>query len=733
MSQVLDVAEAPTQEPKDGPEISILIYVSDPDAQIHVLLRSYSHALAEIGRTGEYVFILDGQSPAMIERLERLQAERDDVRVLTLQGGGHGESIAFRAALEHARGKLILTAWDYLQIDPKSIGPMIEKLEKEELDLISPWRHPRIDAKLNQWQSMLFNWSLRLLSKVGLHDLNCCFRLMRREVLEEVALYGDLFRFLPIMAARRGFQVREVQVVHREERGKTGFFGVGVYFRRLLDILAVTFLTRFTRKPLRFFGIIGMILVTIGLAVALPPVISRIFVQSSIQDRPIVLLGVVLISFGLQFIGFGLVGEIIIFTQSRDLKDYKIDRILTSGPPGAAVIATDAATNPSTEMPVRDASGGTSADRSHVGSAPHRVEVLPAISGQAASGELRLRRPSPGEDAMIDDFLRGCERGTVYHTSAWRRMVESELKTDADSLIVERDDRIVGYLPWFPIKSMFLGKVSISMPFAVYGGIVAEGADVARRLLDVAIERTQERGHAYLELRHYAPYDCAELGIELEPNDRYVTFVRDLPDDPEACLGAIPRKARAEVRKAIQAGVALVPSEDLGRFHRLFTENKQGLGSPTVPRSMLERLRTNFGKDFVLHEVRTGSGRAVAAVLSLRFRDQILPYYSGVLEDPGVPGVNNFMYWSLMAWAVENGIRSFDFGRSRKDSGPASFKKNMGFEQIQLGYQYWLSPTGKLPDFTPDNPKLSGYRRVWQKLPRPVVRGLGGRLFRQLP
>ena len=81
------------------------------------------------------------------------------------------------------------------------------------------------------------------------------------------------------------------------------------------------------------------------------------------------------------------------------------------------------------------------------------------------------------------------------------------------------------------------------MPFAVYGGIVAEGADVARRLLDVAIERTRERGHSYLELRHYAPYDCAELGIELEPNDRYVTFVRELPDDPEACLTAIPRKA----------------------------------------------------------------------------------------------------------------------------------------------------------------------------------------------
>ena len=728
MTQVLDAHAAPSSDSASVPEISVLIYVTDPDAQIHVLVRSYAHALKEIGRSGEYVFILDGQSPAMVERLERLQQERDDVRVVALQGGGHGESIAFRAALGHARGRLLLTAWDYLQIDPKSIGPMIERLDREKLDLISPWRHPRIDAKLNQWQSSLFNWSLRLLSKVGLHDLNCCFRLMRREVLEEVALYGDLFRFLPIMAARRGFAVREVQVVHREERGKTGFFGVGVYFRRLLDILAVTFLTRFTRKPLRFFGIIGLVLVTIGLAIALPPVFSRVFIQSSIQDRPIVLLGVVLISFGLQFIGFGLVGEIIIFTQSKDLKDYKIDRILTSG----QVTPLVAALRPG-ETHDAAASRVAGADVDTGGDDAPRVEVLERLENAAASSELRLRRPSPGEDAMLDDFLAQCPRGTVYHTSAWRRMVESELRVDADCVVVERGESIVGYLPWFGIKSMFLGKVSISMPFAVYGGIAATDDEAARRLIEVAIERTKERGHAYLELRHFEAYDAAKLGVDLVHNDRYVTFVRDLPTTPEACLEAIPRKARAEVRKGIQAGLQLVESDDLRRFHRLFTENKQALGSPTVPFSMLKTLRANFGQNCVLHEVRTGSGRAVAAVLSLRFRDQILPYYSGVLADPGVPGVNNYMYWALMAWAVEHGIRSFDFGRSRKDSGPASFKRNMGFEVQPLGYQYWLSPSGKLPDFTPDNPKLSGYKRAWQKLPRPVVSALGGKLFRHLP
>lgn len=724
MSTVL--AEAPkAREAMSEPEISILIYVTDPDAQIHVLVRSYAHVLEQLGRTGEMVFIVDGLGPTMIERLERLQAERDDVRVLTLQGGDHGESIAFRAALEHARGSLILTAWDYLQIDPASLGDMLERLEAEKLDLVSPWRHPRVDARLNQWQSSFFNWSLRLLSKVGLHDLNCYFRLMRREVLEEIEVYGDLFRFLPIMAARRGFKVREVKVVHKEERGKTGFFGVGVYFRRLLDILAVTFLTRFTRKPLRFFGIIGLILVTIGLCTALPPVFSKIFEQQAIQTRPIVLLGVVLISFGLQFIGFGLVGEIIIFTQSRELKDYKIDRVLTQD-----ALRAEAALEPGT------AAAGSSA----------AVPAAQAASARVGDA-IRVRRASPGEDELLDRWIAEHPRGTPFHLSAWRRTVEQTLKTNADCLIAERGDEVLGYLPWVAVKSFFLGKVSVSMPFAVYGGVLAEDPEVARQLIEAAVETTRERQHKYLELRQHDVWSDAAgagddaggakhasgLDMELSVSDRYVTYVRELPTDPEECLGMIPRKARAEVRKGIKAGLQLVESSNLARFHRLFSENKQKLGSPAIPLPMLKVLFANFRERIVLHEVRTESGKTVAAVVSLLFGDRIYPYYSGLRESSGISGVNNFMYWKLMCWASERGMRYFDFGRSRKGSGPAHFKKNMGFPETQLQYLYWLAPGHKMPDFTPDNPRLSKYKRMWQKMPSGVARRVGAALFKQIP
>ena len=711
MSSTLTEAPPASKASSASPEISVLVHVTDPHAKVHILVRSYTHVFEVLGRRGELVFILDGVGGDVLEQLERLQDERDDVRVFSLQGGGHGESIAYKAALEHARANILLTAWDYLQIDPRSIKGLLETLESQDADLVAPWRWPRIDPLLNRIQSRLFNLFLRWMSRVDLHDLNCNFRLMRREVLEEITLYGDLFRFLPIMAARRGFKVREVRVRHQEERGKTGFFGIGVYFRRLLDILAVTFLTRFTRKPLRFFGIIGLVLILAGLVFALPPFVERIFGRGGIQDRPIVLVGVVLISFGLQFIGFGLVGEIIIFTQSRNLKDYKIESVVSVSP-DPVVAQEDEAPHVAAADLVRPAAG---------------AQTSPVDAPDGVS----IRRLAPGEDVVFDRFVEAHPSGTFFHLSSWRRMAESVLDRRGELIVAERDDEIIASLSWFHIKSWFLGRVAVSNPFAVYGGVIADDDAVARALLARAIESVDAHNDDYLELRQVEDLSADELG--LVATDRYVTFVRDLPADPSECLGMIPRKARAECRRGIKDGLKLVEDVDLDLFHRLFSENKQSLGSPTIPRSMLEAIQDHCGERTRMHFVERSDGKRVAAVYSFVFRDRLLPYYSGVLSDHGAPGVNNFMYYKLMEWATEHGMKSFDFGRSRKESGPAHFKKNMGFEPSQLHYQYHLGKGGKVPDFTPDNPKLGVYKRTWQKLPASVARRLGGTMFKQLP
>jgi hypothetical protein len=150
---------------------------------------------------------------------------------------------------------------------------------------------------------------------------------IRREVLADISIYGDMYRFLPVIAQRQGFRVVELPVRHVKEWGKAGFFGVGVYLRRFLDVLGVVFLTRFTLKPLRFFGSVGLLLSVVGGGILAIVGYQRLFHGQGLYNRPLFLLGMMTFVLGVQVIGFGLVGEIIIYTQAHNLREYRIERI----------------------------------------------------------------------------------------------------------------------------------------------------------------------------------------------------------------------------------------------------------------------------------------------------------------------------------------------------------------------------------------------------------------------
>jgi hypothetical protein len=204
---------------------------------------------------------------------------------------------------------------------------MLDALD-EDCDLVAPVRHPRVDALLNRVQSWAFNLLMRRVLRAPMHDLNCCFRVVRREVLEEITLYGDVYRFLPAMVHRTGYKVREVRVRHRAEIGGVGLFGVGVYARRFIDLVGVAFLSRYTLRPLRFFGAIGGVLTLVGGVMTTGLVVQRFLVPDTVlYQRPLFLLGLLLFVLGVQVIGFGLVGEIIIYTQARNLREYRIEKI----------------------------------------------------------------------------------------------------------------------------------------------------------------------------------------------------------------------------------------------------------------------------------------------------------------------------------------------------------------------------------------------------------------------
>ncbi|MEZ5964988.1 MAG: FemAB family PEP-CTERM system-associated protein [Planctomycetota bacterium] len=667
--------------------VSIVIPVTNPEIDVGMLVQAYSAPLRRAGYAYEFVFVLDSVTGRPERELLALQDEFP-VTVVRLQGGGLGESIALSAGVDRAKGRLIINAPAYLQSEPEDVLKVITALESGA-DFVATWRHPRVDPWFNRLQSRLFNWVLRVLMGIKFHDLNSNLRGMRRQVLDDVAVYGELYRFLPVLALRQGFRVVEVTIRHREERGRRGFFGFGVYLRRMLDILAITFLTRFTEKPLRFFGTVGILLILVGLALSVEPLVGKFSGEAGLSNKPIIVLAALLVAFGVQLIGFGLVGEIIIFTQARNLRDFKIDEVVE-----------------------------------------HSSPVVPAAQVADNHAEPRVREVVPGEDARWDAWIRAHPEGSFFHLSGWRKVVEETFHHQPHYLVAERGRKWEGVFPMFFTRGPFLGSNLVSVPYAVYGGILSESDAAARSLRDYA-ERLGRRLRAgYVEMRH-----DAQRFDDLPTSDLYVTFRKQVAGSGDDILATIPKRARAEVRRARDKfGLSFAESTDLDEFYHLFQVNKRKLGSPPLPKRWFAALVDEFGRDVVLHIVRLPGGPSIAAVMSFRLGETLFAYYSGALHEHYKTGVNDFIYFKIMEWCALNGVRTFDFGRSRRDTGPANFKRNMGFEAEPLHYEYLLLADGAaLPRFHPGNPRLSLPRRVWSAMPGFMTTRLGGPLSKYLP
>jgi FemAB-related protein (PEP-CTERM system-associated) len=715
-----------------APQVSVVIAVAGPDAQPRTVVDGFGKALRTAGYDCEFVVVLDGPSSRYDDELRDL-ATRWPLRLVPLEGGGLGESIALSAGVAKAKGEIVVNAPPYLQIEPDDVVDVVKALEAGA-DCVATWRGRRVDPWLNQLQSRLFNWMLRVIMNAPFHDLNSGTRAFRRQVLEEVAVYGELYRFLPVLASRQGFRVVEVRVRHREEKGRAGFYGIGVYLRRLLDILTITFLTRFTQRPLRFFGYLGFGAIAVGAPIACYHLYGRLVEQIPLADKPAFVIAAILAAFGVQLIGFGLIGEIIIFTQAPNLRDFKVEDVVEGSEVEA--VGEGAATMPrAAGSPTQAANPAEEAAVALTAGAPaepvREPEQLP----------MRVRSLLPGEDARWDAYVSRHPLGTFFHRTGWSRTVAEVFRHQPQHLVVERGRRWLGVLPMFLTKSPFLGRNLVSVPYAVYGGLLSDDEASQAALLERAAGLGRELDVGFVELRH----------LEARPGERprsplYVTFRCDLPDDPADVMARIPKKARAEVRCARDPvapatdvrresfGIRVIADGSIDELFRLFAENKRSLGSPPLPKRWFRALQDEFGKAAVIHRAVTPAGKTIAAVMSFTFRDTVYAYYSGALPDVNVTGVNNFIYCAIMEWAVENGYRHFDFGRSRTDSGPARFKKNMGFTAEPLHYEYLLvGPGAKLPDFHPSNPRLQLPRRLWSRLPLGVCNLLGARLSRYLP
>jgi FemAB-related protein (PEP-CTERM system-associated) len=332
-------------------------------------------------------------------------------------------------------------------------------------------------------------------------------------------------------------------------------------------------------------------------------------------------------------------------------------------------------------------------------------------------------------DAMVarwDEFVRCHAQGTFFHLSGWRQVLERAFGHRTHYLVAQREGVVEGVLPLARVRSLLFGDALISTPFCVYGGALYDSADAKRALEDSACALAEELGVDYLEMRNRSAQRADWPRKEL-----YVTFRRPLDADSARNMQAIPRKQRAMVRKGIAAGLVSEIDPDVSTLYGVYSESVRNLGTPVFARCYLKLLREVFAADCeVLNVMR--ADRCVASVMSFFFRDEVLPYYGGGTHEARAWAANDFMYWEVMRRAAERGVRVFDFGRSKRDSGSFRFKTHWGFEPEPLHYEYHLVRARAMPDLSPVNPKYQLMVRTWQRLPLAITRVLGPPLARHL-
>jgi glycosyltransferase involved in cell wall biosynthesis len=288
--------------------ISVVVPVFNEERSVALLYEELQAALDPVGDTWEAVFVDDGSSDGTFAALTRLHAHTSNVRVVRLRRN-FGKAAALAAGFAQAHGEVVVTIDGDLQDDPAEIPRLLAKLD-EGYDLVSGWKAKRRDPLTRRIPSRLFNWVAGRMSGVRLHDLNCGLKAYRAEVVGGLVLYGELHRFIPVLAHGSGYRVAEVAVNHRPREHGRSRYGLERYLRGFLDLLTVSFMGRYRHRPLHLFGGLGLLLGLAGVAVLVYLTVVKLM-GHAIGERPLLTLGVLLVVVGMQFFSLGLISEMI--------------------------------------------------------------------------------------------------------------------------------------------------------------------------------------------------------------------------------------------------------------------------------------------------------------------------------------------------------------------------------------------------------------------------------------
>lgn len=306
--------------------VSVIVALHNSASFIDELISGLLSSLKKYNASYEILCIDDGSSDDTSSKIKKMILDNPHLKLIKMRSE-FGEASVMDAGLKESRGEKILYLTSRVRINTKQVGSLLKKID-EGNDLVVGWRHPRQDSKLNQIISKIFNGIINKLAKLNLNDINSGILAARREVLEAIPLYGDLNNFIPVLAVKQGYSISEEQIEQLPGKFRTSRY-VSEYIRRFLDIVTVIFLTRYSKKPIHFLGFVGAIFAITGAIIDLYLFVYRILQLGPIAGRPMLLLGSLLLIIGIQMISIGLIGEMIIFTHAKEIKEYNIEEIVT--------------------------------------------------------------------------------------------------------------------------------------------------------------------------------------------------------------------------------------------------------------------------------------------------------------------------------------------------------------------------------------------------------------------
>ena len=301
-------AQQPLRIAAPPPRLSIVVPLLNEEATLDALYDEVHAALEAAGVDWEIVYVDDGSTDGSYRELVRLHEAHSNVRVVRLRRN-FGKAAALAAGIDVAAGEVIVTMDADLQDDPAEIPNLLAKLD-EGYDVVSGWKCDRHDPLRRRVFSQIYNGATALVTGVRLHDMNCGLKAYRAEVLEDVQLYGELHRFVPVLAHHLGFSVTEMPVNHRARENGRSRFGIERYLRGFFDLLTIVFMGRYRYRPLHLFGGVGLLLGGTGFAILLYLTAIKIG-GAGIGDRPLLMLGILLVVVGIQFFSLGLIGEML--------------------------------------------------------------------------------------------------------------------------------------------------------------------------------------------------------------------------------------------------------------------------------------------------------------------------------------------------------------------------------------------------------------------------------------